>query len=154
MKEYEREEYGEEEYDSIVNHIGCCYFHLEDYKKAEIIFKEFTNRYPDWERPFINLGRVYAKQDKHTEALLYFEKAIEINPHCEDTYYYGGLVYVSTENYEKALEDFKQSLSISEDLTDDDLADAYKFMGLCYLYEDELEKSLFYSEKARFIYDI
>jgi len=56
------------------------YFNLDKLAIAKNKFKYLKGKYPDWEYPYLNLGVIEIRNDRHFEAEPHFRKALEINP--------------------------------------------------------------------------
>ncbi len=63
--------------------LGVCYFSLQDYPNAEKYMKEALTLAPQHQIAHFNLGIVTVNQNKNSEAISYWNKAIEINPASE-----------------------------------------------------------------------
>lgn len=128
---------------TVSNYIGCCYLGLENYDKAESIFKTLIVKAPDWERPYFNLARICMKTGRFKEAYQLLRESIEINPNSGDSYFYMGLYHKKKEEWLKAIECFLY-------------ADKYNGLELetqlnltcCYEKIGEREKALFCAKQA------
>jgi len=112
-------------------YIGLSYLQLNEYNKAEIIFKEyiddiFKNR-QGLEHPtaYFYYGVSQYEQKKYEEAIIIFDKALKIYPNFSDVKYYKSIcmakLYANQEDiskiFKEAKEDAKKGYTINEDNT-------------------------------------
>lgn len=101
----------EEDINSSLNYIGCCYVNLERNYEALKVFDEVL-KLRLWERPFFNKGRVYLKLENYSEALACFNRAMMINPKESDVYYYLGVYHDNIKDYKTSRYYYEKAIDI------------------------------------------
>jgi len=111
---------------------GCAYIGLDQFDKAEEVFKKALDYKEDYLDPMFNLGFMYMRQRRYKEAeeifLRYLKTRDEYVPHKEwmglilnnlnsqfAVYYSLGFVYYLRNEIDKALEYFQKSLNETDD---------------------------------------
>jgi lipoprotein NlpI len=82
-------------------------------KKAIQLFTGLTQEYPDFAASFTNLGLLYLKQEKLTEAEHAFKQAITINPADAIAYNHLGVVLRQRGQFEDARQAYENALRIN-----------------------------------------
>ena len=91
-----------------------------------------------------NIGLIYLEQDQVENAISHFEKAIAAKKNYSEPYINLADIYLYRQrNYAKAESLFKESLSFRESFH------AYFGLGMLYFEIRDLDKAIFYLEKAR-----
>ena len=80
--------------------------------KAIQLFTGLTQEYPDFSASFTNLGLLYLKQEKLTEAEHAFKQAITINPTDAVAYNHLGVVFRQRGQFEQARQAYENALRI------------------------------------------
>ena len=111
IKYFEKSLENEEDKNSSLNYIGCCYIKLERYEEALRVFDEVLESRL-WERPLFNKGRVYLKLGEYSEALACFNRALMVNPDESDVSYYLGVYYDKIGNYETSKYYYEEAIKI------------------------------------------
>lgn len=106
-------EYEEEDKNSALNYIGCCYIYLEKYDAAIEAFNEVLES-ELWERPLFNKGRVYLNLGNNSEALACFNRALMVNPKESDVYYYLGVYYDKIRDYNTSRDYYEKAIEIKD----------------------------------------
>lgn len=122
---------------TILNLRMRCYLQLKEFDSAIKIFKDLISDYPDWERPYFNLGRVYLEMGVMDQALKLFEEAILLSPEDEDAYYYLGIYHYNNKDYEEARKCYEKSLTLNPNQPETHLN-----LGTCYSQMKLYEKAL------------
>jgi len=106
---------------------------------AQSMFLKFINDHPEnplTKLAYYQVGRYYSKQEKYTEALLWFNKvdAGDLNGHENIEYKFRkGYAYFTTNNYKNAQQLFSQVKNTRSEFTDDAV---YYFAYIAYLNKD------------------
>lgn len=93
--------------------------------------KYLLKYFPQDAEIYYNLGIVYEKLKKFTEAKECYQKAVEISPQ-EDFYYNLGDVLVDLKEWDEAISAFRKVLE-----TDPEDGNCYFNLGVCYFNKDE-----------------
>jgi len=80
--------------------------------KAMQLFIGLTQEYPNFSASFTNLGLLYLKQEKLTEAEHVFKQAITINPADAVAYNHLGVVFRQRGQFEQARQAYENALRI------------------------------------------
>jgi Flp pilus assembly protein TadD len=80
--------------------------------KAIQLFTGLTQEYPNFSASFTNLGLLYLKQEKLTEAEHAFKQAITINPADAVAYNHLGVVFRQRGQFEQARQAYENALRI------------------------------------------
>ena len=80
--------------------------------KAMQLFIGLTQEYPNFSASFTNLGLLYLKQEKLTEAEHAFKQAITINPTDSVAYNHLGVVFRQRGQFEQARQAYENALRI------------------------------------------
>lgn len=97
------------------NYYGCCLLQLDRLDEASAVFSKLIRRNPYWERPIINLGRVYIKKGDFHSSLFMLNRALSMNPNNEDIYFYRGVLFDKIKDNKKAIKAYEASLKINYD---------------------------------------
>ncbi|WP_438433839.1 tetratricopeptide repeat protein [Gorillibacterium sp. sgz500922] len=116
-----------EETDFLQNYIGCCYLELNQHLEAIKVFIRIMNTNTTWERPVMNLARVFFELGGEKEAFRLLRRARLLCPTSEDVYFYSGVFYMKLHKYKSAIGSFKKSLDLN-----DTESDTHLNLGLCY----------------------
>jgi len=106
---------------------------------ARSMFLKFINDHPEnplTKLAYYQVGRYYAKQEKYTEALLWFNRvdAGDLNGHENTEYKFRkGYAYFATNDYKNAQQLFSQVKNTRSEFTDDAV---YYFAYIAYLNKD------------------
>ncbi|MBI3737885.1 MAG: tetratricopeptide repeat protein, partial [Chloroflexi bacterium] len=71
---------------------------------------EFNKRFIN---PWIRLGNVFEKQDRHKEAIEAYKKAIELDPGNAENWYELGNAYFQSEAYDQAADAFNRAIELN-----------------------------------------
>lgn len=91
---------------------GNLLFGQGEFKGAEAVYKRAISLAPGYERPYNNLGSVYAQINQADSALAYFQKAIKLNPNYSDPYYNIASIEETRGNKQKARELFQKAANL------------------------------------------
>jgi len=156
---------------------GQCYYEMGRFLEALDDLTTSIHLIPDRAEIYISRGKTYGKLGRYLEALTDYEDAIRLDAQSASAYYYRGNIYYAINQYEQALTDYSQALQINPSIllayvnrantydnlgrNEEALADyietlrldpnfslAYFNMGVLHAKANELEKALFYFEKA------
>ena len=111
-------------------------------EEAEGNLKYLLKYFPQDAEIYYNLGIVYEKLKKFTEAKECYQKAVEISPQ-EDFYYNLGDVLVDLKEWDEAISAFRKVLE-----TDPEDGNCYFNLGVCYFNKDEKNLALDNFQKA------
>lgn len=95
---------------------GWAYYNLQNYDKAlscyqqALIQDKLAILRPDIEK---NIGLVFVKQSKLTQAKLHFEKSVALNPSLYDAHFFLGETYLQIRDTENAKKSFQQVLKLA-----------------------------------------
>ena len=157
------------------NLIGLCYLRTDHYRHALSNLKQalrireniFTEQHVQTASLIHNVGLCYSKIEEYDTAIKYLEKALHIfeqeSLDKDKDFYIAfacasiGETLIGQKHFEKSLEFLKMSMEIRETISsnplkDSDLADSYKFYGICLLKMDNFIDSLKYFDKSLSIY--
>jgi len=114
------------------------------WKNAGTFWVDVTNKFPEIDVAWFNAGAYYFSNNKHDEALNYFNHALNINPNHLDALKWRGVIYGETNNFQGALNDY---LKIIEN--DPNNSEAYSKVGELYGKNfNDINKSIMYLKKA------
>ncbi|MEW6482972.1 MAG: tetratricopeptide repeat protein [bacterium] len=135
--------------------IGLCFYNQGEYKEAISSYQKLVEKGADkalMEEALYQIGEAFIKDNKPGAAINYYnlflekgqekEMAKKIRKRIAQIYYLEGKKKDSREEYKKLL---------SEDLTDDEKADAYYWIGRTYL-PDAKEEAIVYFRKVAELY--
>ena len=74
------------ENDFLQNYIGCCYLELNQHLEAIKVFLRVMDTNDTWERPVMNLARVFFELSGEKEAFRLLRRARLLCPTSEDVY--------------------------------------------------------------------
>lgn len=97
---------------------GDIYLHQHDYPRAEQIYREVTDKFPEWYAGFNFLGFALLAQDKNSEAI---ESLVRSNALAEaaETYKHLTVAYHRTGQHEQAVDAFGRAYSLDEAVLED-----------------------------------
>ncbi|MGE5250368.1 MAG: tetratricopeptide repeat protein [Bacteroidota bacterium] len=101
---------------------------------------EFNKRFIN---PWIRLGNVFDKQDRHREAVEAYQKAIEIDPDNAQVWCDLGSAYFQTKAYDRAIDAFKKAIEL-----DPRLGWPYSNLALTYVTQDNHEQAVSLYQKS------
>lgn len=114
---------------------------IKDYPSALYLYNKLVSDYPDTGRFYYKRGKLNAIQDKKTEALSDFRKAIILSDSNNATYFLDrALINIEDKYYSRALEDLEIAVTI-----DKNCDNCFNSLGICYgyLYEGALATDAF-----------
>ena len=126
----------------VSNYVGCCYMYTNRFKEAENCFKNLQERFPKWEIPFYNLGRLYIKTKELSKAEYYIKKALKINPNSSDANFYMGLCYEKSNRLEDAVKFYQESVTIEDSI------ECHLNLSVCYKTMECFDTALIEARKA------
>lgn len=126
----------------IINYVGCCYMNINRFEQAENCFKTLQERFPEWETPLYNLGRLYLKSKELSKAEYYIRKALKINPYSSDANFYMGLYYERSCRLKDAVKFYRASLEIEESI------ECHLNLSVCYKTMECFDDALIEARKA------
>ena len=92
--------------EGVENLLGLIYFRLEDFPKAEEIYKKLVKLNPFVFTLRANLGLIYFKEQKYFDAVRELNEAVNLKPDYAKAHNYLGLVYTELGKYRNAREEF------------------------------------------------
>ena len=131
-----------EEDGNVSNYIGCCYLNTNRLIEAEKCFVNLHKRFPKWETPLYNLGRLYIKLKEFDKAEHYIKLSLKINPNSADANFYMGLYFEKSDKLEKAIEFYNISVEIEDSI------EGYLNLSICYNKLGDSEQALVEARKA------
>jgi outer membrane protein OmpA-like peptidoglycan-associated protein len=107
---------------------------------------------PRQEKKLVKKGRKEFRDANYWQAKSYYDQVIDANSTNSEYWYETGIVYFeSNVNSEKAIEYFEKSLELTKK---DTINETYLYLGHCYHYVGEFEKSIeYYNNFRQFIED-
>ncbi|MEH2383013.1 MAG: tetratricopeptide repeat protein [Nostoc sp.] len=104
---------------------------VEDFKIAELYYRQAIALQPDLVEAHNNLGEVLQKQGRLNDALKSYQQAIKIKPDYSYAYHNLGYYFQEKGNFEEAIDAYKKALNIQPDLvvTHNNLANALKALN-------------------------
>jgi outer membrane protein assembly factor BamD (BamD/ComL family) len=116
--------------------------YLKDDKKADAIFKEFSEKYPDGEKLLYSEAQSFSEEGNFASAIKIYEEILKLYPEsrysCKAQFLIGFVYSENLKNYDKAKEIFAE---VIKKYPDCDLADDARFM-LESMGSDSLPKNL------------
>lgn len=111
---------------------------IQNYRKAEKLFIEMTQKYPNFAGPYANLGIIYARDGRDNDAEKQYKKAIKLNKNNPLVYNQLGILYRESGRFRKAESAYKKALKL-----DESYANAHLNLGILYdLYMGDLKKAV------------
>ena len=111
---------------------------IQNYRKAEKLFTEMTQKYPDFAGPYANLGIIYARDGRYEDAEKQYKKAIKLNKDNPLVYNQLGILYRENGRFSEAESAYQKALKL-----DKDYANAHINLGILYdLYMGDLKKAV------------
>ena len=98
---------------------------------------------PHKARPYYNRGLIYYQQNKFTQAIADYTKAIEIDSRLEEAYYNRGIAYAKQSDLNQAVSDYNKAININFNK-----AEAYINRGLIFAKQNKLREAFFDFTKA------
>jgi len=105
--------------------LWAAYFNLGELDEAEKTAREHVARYPDRDRPHINLGMTLIKRGDLPGAIESLERALSIEPLSFDAFYYLGMARYQSGEAVAAAEDLAKAIRLNPDLVS-----AHNYLGL------------------------
>ena len=103
----------------------------------------FIEQYPQYAGPYVNLGIVYARNDRTEEAEQMFQRAIEVNPGYAAAYNELGILHRQDGRFEEAVSAYRRAIKADSKYTL-----AYLNLGVLYdLYQRQPQQALEYYER-------
>ncbi len=103
----------------------------------------FIGQYPQYAGPYVNLGIVYARNDRTEEAEQMFQRAIEVNPGYAAAYNELGILLRQDGRFEEAVSAYRRAINADSKYTL-----AYLNLGVLYdLYQRQPQQALEYYER-------
>ncbi|MEE9511357.1 MAG: tetratricopeptide repeat protein [Gammaproteobacteria bacterium] len=103
----------------------------------------FIGQYPQYAGPYVNLGIVYARNDRTEEAEQMFQRAIEVNPGYAAAYNELGILHRQDGRFEEAVSAYRRAIKADSKYTL-----AYLNLGVLYdLYQRQPQQALEYYER-------
>jgi tetratricopeptide (TPR) repeat protein len=87
-------------------------FILEDFKKAEIEFRNVLRINPSFARAYLELAGIYTDKDDHVTAIELLSKAVDSDKEYSFAFYNRANAYMILKEYDKALSDYDQAIMI------------------------------------------
>ena len=100
-------------------------------------FVEKISPHPKYAKVFYHLGLESQKNNKITDAIYYFKKAIQFNPTFPLSYNQLGLIYQSLGNHRRAIEYFQKAIS-----SDPEFFEGFGNLGISYLNTGNNDKAI------------
>ncbi len=94
--------------------------------------KESERTAQDW----LLLGNILQDQNKTTDAIFMYQRAINVNPNYYKSYYNLGNIYLEQEKYNLAIENYRKTNKLNNEFPY-----AYYNLGCAYLKQGELKKA-------------
>lgn len=91
------------------------YFHMGDYHRAEKLYQEILDNYPDEPNTCLRLGRLKGQTGNYSTARIYLEKAINVAPDFSDAYSDLGNIYKLQDKLEEAHKCYQKAVSLESD---------------------------------------
>jgi tetratricopeptide (TPR) repeat protein len=103
----------------------------------------FIEQYPQYAGPYVNLGIVYARNDRTEEAEQMFRSAIEVNPGYAAAYNELGILHRQDGRFDEAVSAYRRAIKADSKYTL-----AYLNLGVLYdLYQRRPQQALEYYER-------
>lgn len=117
-------------------------FNLDESKEIERLKLQLTANPNEAELHF-KLGTVYARENRHQEAIEAYKQAFQLKADYTDAYWQIGLSYKSLGQYESAIEALKMAVSIKSDRAEELHEELYMDLARSYLkaqrFDDAVE---------------
>ncbi|MCF6236793.1 MAG: tetratricopeptide repeat protein [Gammaproteobacteria bacterium] len=111
---------------------------IQNYRKAEKLLVEIIQKYPNFSGPYANLGIIYARDGRDSEAEKQYKKAIKLNKNSPAIYNQLGILHRQNGRFDEAESAYKKALKLDENYTN-----AHINLGILYdLYMGNLKKAL------------
>lgn len=115
---------------------------IQNYRKAEKLFTEMIRKYPDFAGPYANLGIIYARDGRDSDAEKQYKKAIKLNNNPL-VYNQLGILYRKNGRFDEAESAYKKALKL-----DKNYANAHINLGILYdLYMGDLKKAVIHYKR-------
>ncbi len=92
------------------SNLGKAYYEIQEWDKAEALFKKSISLFSLFPEPHYNLGNLYLDQKKYGEAEAELKTVLQLNPDHTNAYFSLGSVYNQTGRYEKAVRQYRRSI--------------------------------------------
>ena len=76
---------------------------------AEVDYKQAVNLKPDFDYALNALGSIYGSQQKYSEAIIWFQKAVKANPKNSEAWLNLGLVNLQINDIKSACESWQKA---------------------------------------------
>jgi len=120
-----------------------------DHKSAKEHYEIALDLWPKFSNAIINLGTIYEKSGKYTEAEKLYRKALDMDPHFAVLWMNLGVVEGFLEKHKEAEHSFKVALYLGFDIIHSKSYPQCLFnLGTLYMNTGEFEKAISYFEKA------
>lgn len=116
--------------------LGLFYLEIEEWERAEKLFRENIPGNPEIFIPCWNLVETYEAMGRYDKAHEIIESYLKINPDSADFHRKQALVYMYEGKYDLAFHKLDEALSLKPDL----LIEITKLRGQIHLLEGEFEK--------------
>ena len=155
------------EYATSLNNLGTVYSRKEQYKKAEMFYKEslkirqdiLEKKHPDVAISLNSLGVVYLDQKQYREATYFLKRSLNIYKEAFGMKHLGtadvlnnlGCSYRDMREFKRAKPLFKQALKIRKEILGDnhpDIANSYNSLGGLYSMQGQYKKAEPYFRQA------
>ncbi len=111
---------------------------IQNYRKAEKLFTEMTQKYPDFSGSHANLGIIYASDGRDDDAEKQYKKAIKLNKNNPVVYNQLGILHRQNGRFKKAESAYKKAIKL-----DENYANAHINLGILYdLYMGDLKRAV------------
>ncbi len=119
----------------------------ENWKRAEVLLQQLTTEYPKLSGPFLNLGIVYRRLDRDSDAEKAFSDAIKVNTLNLDAYNQLALLMREQGRFSEAEAEYKKAIAIWPKH-----APSHKNIGILYdLYLGDFAKALNHFEIYQYL---
>lgn len=118
-------------------------FNLDDSKEIEQLKLQLAANPNEVELHF-KLGTVYARENRHKEAIEAYEQVLQREPAHPDAYRQIGRSYLRLGEYESAIEALKQSVRLKADRAEE----LYMDLARCYLKADRFDEAVEAAKQA------
>ncbi len=124
--------------------LGLLCISLQQYEKAEKIYKRLTAIDPEDYESWINLGNIYSLQKKDSLAEKAFIEAVNAAPGNASVYHHRGMFFVNKGDFKKAAVDYRKAVQLDPKNVDylSNLALSLAMIGKCKESEGYLRKAL------------
>ncbi len=108
--------------------VGMKSIEKREYFEASRSFSEILKLDPKNQKALYYMGRSLAGEERHKEAIEYYDKAIQIKPDDDETWYRKGIALIDSGNYsEEALNSLNKAYELNQD-------NAWITYSICHFY--------------------